>query len=272
MYLRINDTTYDIKVNSNVYDEYVKCIETNEMDLSEHFSEENVKTLRDIAEGNITDKAIDVDTYRLIDFLDLNYLLFNYSIRENSSVTNERIKEYYKIIRYPKDKNFLKNLLRNLGNHTVKLLNYYRLETLICVCKEAAKINNLECLKYAHENDCPWDENTCLYAARNGYLECLKYAYENGCPWDENTCIYAALNGHLECLIYAHEHGCPWDTWTCAYAALNGHLECLIYAHEHGCLWDKRTCVYAVEKGQLECLNYACDNKCPDYEKYMHVL
>ena len=38
-------------------------------------------------------------------------------------------------------------------------------------------------------------------------LECLKYAHENGCPWDKKTCSEAALNGHLECLQYAHENG-----------------------------------------------------------------
>ena len=38
-------------------------------------------------------------------------------------------------------------------------------------------------------------------------LECLKYAHEKGCPWDEETCSKAAYNGHLD----AHENGCPWD-------------------------------------------------------------
>ena len=53
-------------------------------------------------------------------------------------------------------------------------------------------------------------------AAENGHLECLKYAHEHGCPWDEETCAVAAENGQLECLKYAHEHGCPWDEETCS--------------------------------------------------------
>ena len=69
----------------------------------------------------------------------------------------------------------------------------------------------------------------------NGHLECLKYAHEQGCPWHEDTCTYAASNGHLECLKYAHEEGCDWDWRTCEYAAANGHLECLKYACAHGC-------------------------------------
>ena len=80
------------------------------------------------------------------------------------------------------------------------------------------------------ENGC----DTCFYAASNGHLECLKYAHEHGCPWDEYTCSFAAGYGHLECLKYAHEHGCPWDYWTCDKAAEKGHLECLKYACAHG--------------------------------------
>jgi len=49
----------------------------------------------------------------------------------------------------------------------------------------AAIYGNLNCLKYAHENGCPWNENTCCSAAENGHLECLKYAHENGCPGSE---------------------------------------------------------------------------------------
>ena len=60
---------------------------------------------------------------------------------------------------------------------------------------------------------------TCASAAGNGHLDCLKYAHENGCPWDENTCAKAAINGHLDCLKYAHENGCPWDENTCSNAA-----------------------------------------------------
>ena len=40
-------------------------------------------------------------------------------------------------------------------------------------------------MKYAHENGCPWNEETCSEAAKNDHLECLEYARENGCPWDE---------------------------------------------------------------------------------------
>ena len=59
-------------------------------------------------------------------------------------------------------------------------------------------------------------ERTCSNATESGHLECLKYAHENGCPWDEDTCSYAADNGYLECLKYAHENGCPSENSGCS--------------------------------------------------------
>jgi len=115
------------------------------------------------------------------------------------------------------------------------------------------------------------DKNTCKYAAYYGHLECLKYAHENGCPWDKYTCEYAAYNGHLECLKYAHENGCPWGADTCINAVTNGHLECLKYAHENGCSWDESICEKAAEYGHLECLKYALEHNCP-YTKNDEII
>ena len=148
-------------------------------------------------------------------------------------------------------------ILQILKNTQIKELNNEN------ICSYASMNNGLECLKYAHENGCPWDAFTCLYASKNGHLECLKYAHENGCPWNEWTCSNASLNGHLECLKYAHDNGCPWDAYTCSKACYKGHLECLKYAHENGCPWDENTCSNASFNGHLECLKYAHENSCP---------
>jgi len=66
-------------------------------------------------------------------------------------------------------------------------------------------------LKWAREQDCPWDEDTCARAAMGGHLEVLQWAREHHCPWDEgNTCCeLAADNEELEVLRWAIEHGCP---------------------------------------------------------------
>jgi hypothetical protein len=84
---------------------------------------------------------------------------------------------------------------------------------------------------------------TCSYAAEHGHLDCLTYAHENECPWDKFACSEAAKRGHLDCLTYLHEHGCPWDEFTCSEAAENGHLDCLKYAYENGCSLNKKKCL-----------------------------
>ena len=122
-------------------------------------------------------------------------------------------------------------------NKTIRMRIYSEYEHLFDVdtCQEAATYGRLECLKYAHDNGCPWNESTCTYAAVNRHLECLKYARDNGCPWNESVCSCAAYFGHLDCLKYAHENGCQWNKKTCQYAEWHGSLDCLKYAHENGC-------------------------------------
>ena len=47
-------------------------------------------------------------------------------------------------------------------------------------------------------------------AAKHGQLEILKWARANGCPWgNEKTCAFAAKGGHLAVLKWARENGCP---------------------------------------------------------------
>lgn len=65
----------------------------------------------------------------------------------------------------------------------------------------------MACLQYAHENGCPWDEETCTAAAEYGHLGCLQYAHENGCPWDEYIAIWAIEGDHFECVEYLQKHG-----------------------------------------------------------------
>ena len=130
-------------------------------------------------------------------------------------------------------------------------------------CCRSASRGHLACLRYAHENGCRWNEETCRLASQNGHLDCLRYAHENGCPWNEDTTRLASHVGHLECLRYAHENGCPWDTRTCSEACARDQLECLRYAHTHGCHWDEYTIKWALGYGGYDCLLYALDEGCP---------
>ena len=98
----------------------------------------------------------------------------------------------------------------------------------------AAREGDLLLLQFAVRRGCN-TEMVCMAAAGGGHLECLKYAHEHGCEWDEWTCEWAAEGGHLECLKWAHEHDCPWNERTCQYAAWGGHLDIIKWVQEHGC-------------------------------------
>lgn len=101
---------------------------------------------------------------------------------------------------------------KNIGYLPQKLVLY--VETINCDCInsfKASSMGHLHCLKYAHENGCPWDEDVCKYAAYNGHLECLKYAHEHGCPWDRKVYIGIGQRNNFNCLKYAYENGCPVD-------------------------------------------------------------
>ncbi len=130
-------------------------------------------------------------------------------------------------------------------------------------CETAAARGDLEALKQARCDGCPWDERTCSSAAGGDHLDVLQWARQNNCPWDSGTCCEAAEGGHLEVLQWARQNGCPWGSWTCARAALGGHLEVLQWAHKNGCGWDSWTCSWATRGGQLEVLKWACENGCP---------
>ena len=129
---------------------------------------------------------------------------------------------------------FIKMVCKDLAEQLAGLIHSDD-KPLKKLCNMAAKDGHLEVLKWARENGCEWNSNTCANAAENGHLEVLKWARENGCEWNSNTCAYAAQNGHLEVLKWARENGCKWNSETCTYAAQNGHLEVLKWARENGC-------------------------------------
>ena len=39
------------------------------------------------------------------------------------------------------------------------------------------------------------NESICSNLASRGMIDCLKYAHQNGCPWDKNVCVVASKNG-----------------------------------------------------------------------------
>jgi len=130
----------------------------------------------------------------------------------------------------------------------------------------AARQGNLQMVKYCVANECPIDWQACAWAADRGQLECLKYLREEAkAPWESHTAAWAAQNGHLHILEYLVERKFDdYDVWACERAAMNGHLDCLKYLHETAkAPWDEDAVLYAHEENQTECLQYLLDNDCP---------
>jgi hypothetical protein len=66
-------------------------------------------------------------------------------------------------------------------------------------CNAVASSGNLEALKWAIENGCPWQsERLCDIIIRGGRLEALKYIRTKGAQLDESTCSLAAFVDKLK--------------------------------------------------------------------------
>ena len=71
---------------------------------------------------------------------------------------------------------------------------------------EAVMKGYLSTLKHMHSRGrLSRKKDLCEDAARGGHLDVLKWARENDCPWDEDTCWRAAWGGHLDAEVGARE-------------------------------------------------------------------
>lgn len=53
------------------------------------------------------------------------------------------------------------------------------------------------------------DTRTCTNAAARGDLNRLKWARANGCPWDSTTHYVAKIHGHVKVVKWLEKNGCP---------------------------------------------------------------
>jgi hypothetical protein len=78
----------------------------------------------------------------------------------------------------------------------------------------AAGHGNLELLKWARENGCPWNDRTPVNAAITGKLETLEWLHENECPFNEDACRHAFDEEHWDCLEYLVDNELPgWEKY-----------------------------------------------------------
>lgn len=126
-------------------------------------------------------------------------------------------------------------------------------------------------LKWAKNNNCTLDVNTCINAAKCGRLDILIWAIENGCDLSSGNVrnvrveIYneAAKNGHLKIVEWALEKGFKEHDKVCMKAALGNHIDVLKFARQKGCKWDVNVTAAAAKVKNLEMLKWLRQNHCP---------
>jgi len=154
-----------------------------------------------------------------------------------------------------------------------------------CLCESAVSNENLELLKYLHENGCPWTAECFINVLDQRSKSILEYLCANECPWDSSVCHYAAENEDAFAVLYLLRHGCsPSDNiWifkgkefldilqafkeaghnpeasslAMSYAVLHGDLSIVKLMTEEGFQWSDEASAKAAQKGFLEILEFA---------------
>jgi len=71
----------------------------------------------------------------------------------------------------------------------------------------AANVGNYDIIVFLHKTcGCELTMQTSIDAAKGGNVKCLRYLHNNGCPWGYKTSSVCTNN---ECLIYLCENNCP---------------------------------------------------------------
>ncbi len=88
-----------------------------------------------------------------------------------------------------------------------------------CICLSTvylhcAKNGDLAMMKYLYENtSVAWHSDTCYTAALHNHMHCLRYAYDNDAPFNERNVVHACKT--TECLQFVHDAGYGWNDYWC---------------------------------------------------------
>ena len=145
------------------------------------------------------------------------------------------------------------------------ILRNVKLNGMYDVMGLAAKLGDLEMVKWVHENigDCCSAQAMDL-AAAYGYFDIVKFLHHHrteGCTIEAMN--FAAMNGHFEVLKWLHENrteGCT--TIAMDYAAQNGHFEIVEFLHKNrseGCTKDAMN--WASQNGHLDIVKFLHQNR-----------
>ena len=134
--------------------------------------------------------------------------------------------------------------LKDFSSPSTLEMAFHRFKTedsgcpLVYYTSDVAKTNKLELLRFVREVlQAPWQFQTPGEAAKLGNIEMMKYCIRNGCQYRvPAVCVLAAEGGHLDCLRFAHEEALVPMNNNVLKAALNfNNMDCYQYAKSKGC-------------------------------------
>ena len=128
--------------------------------------------------------------------------------------------------------------------------------------------NSLNSLIYLHEeHGFPLTESTISNAVDGENMECLKYCHENNCPFFSYIYDYTF---NLDVIKYLHEHDYPWSkSFLSSLASTNSGkeynliFEIMEYALSHNYECTPKDFYSFVKYGEYKELRYLYDNNCP---------
>ena len=134
-------------------------------------------------------------------------------------------------------------------------------------CTEAAaEGGNLAVLQYLRELGYPWSRNLCLTAVVNGNLEVLKWAYLNDCPWNDSKMFPAAASSKrpsVDLYQFLFDKGCPLvEEKSFKKAGKIGNFEFIQFAQSKGSTeydqWQNKWMIQgAIRTGRLDALEWS---------------
>jgi hypothetical protein len=122
-------------------------------------------------------------------------------------------------------------------------------------CADVASRGHLSALKYLHETNCEWWEDSVVgHAAESGNLDMIKWLLQQeGVLLNPDTMAHAAAEGHTAVCAYLLSQQCPWDSTAWDEAALGKHHETLQWLHSNGCPCDvPSACENAAIRGCID--------------------
>lgn len=101
--------------------------------------------------------------------------------------------------------------------------------------------------------------------AGNGHIQCLRWALDNGCPYDESCSLAAAGNGHLDVLVWIKQLGHPFHRTVCTLSTFGDRMSMLPWLlGPGGAFVDDTLCWHAVSCGRPRALRWALDRCSPE--------